>query len=357
MPSLPTTSTPLPWTRPMCTTWTPWRGGAGGLRRGREPHRPHLRGQHRQRRGGGRGRRGLPPGDGGENALTAYYLQLDETGLYFDPAAPFDTATLTGEHTFTGTDYPCQITFTPGTPAASLTLSYLDGTQTVTAEETLDPADLTDGQTLAVPAGTASVLLTPLRRRGATPSEPDGDPGGPLRRGLLRRRRPGAGQQGPPLRLGPGGEGSGSPATTAQQTWKGPQAAQRLRVLFEERGSLPDRRRVGPVGSPRWGRGPLLSVGGPFWTGAGWALRGFPGPGRGSGGVLRTLRVVGAFPVPRDAAPRRGPHFSREMGRRGEGASPLDPRFYGPLVPTRSFWRGGAHCSGRGASTVPMYVP
>ena len=103
---------------------------------------------------------------GGENALTAYYLQQDETGLYFDPAAPFDTATLTAEHTFTGTDYPCQITFTPGTPAASLTLSYLDGTQTVTAEETLDPADLADGQTLAVPAGTASVLLTPYDAGG-----------------------------------------------------------------------------------------------------------------------------------------------------------------------------------------------
>ena len=44
-----------------------------------------------------------------------------------------------------------------------------------------------------------------------------------------------------------------------------------------------------PAGSPRWGRGPLLSVGGPFWTGAGWALpRGFPpGPGRGSRLSLR----------------------------------------------------------------------
>lgn len=36
----------------------------------------------------------------------------------------------------------------------------------MTAEETLDPADLTDGQTLAVPAGTASVLLTPYDAGG-----------------------------------------------------------------------------------------------------------------------------------------------------------------------------------------------
>ncbi len=309
MPSLPTTSTPLPWTRPMCTTWTPWRGGAGGLRRGREPHRPHLRGTTSTAAWWGAEGAGVFRPETGENALTAYYLQLDETGLYFDPAAPFDTATLTGEHTFTGTDYPCQITFTPGTPAASLTLSYLDGTQTVTAEETLDPADLTDGQTLAVPAGTASVLLTPYDAGGQPLQSQTVTPGGPLRRGLLRRRRPGAGPARSSASPGTRGEGSGPPATTAQQTWKGPQAAQRLRVLFEERG--------------------------PFRT---------------------AVRVVGAFPVPRDAAPRRGPHFSREMGRK-RGDRPLDPRFLGPLVPTRSFWRGGAHCSGRGASTVPMYVP
>ena len=85
------------------------------------------------------------------------------------PAAPFDTATLTAEHTFTGTDYPCQITFTPGTPAASLTLSYLDGTQTVTAEETLDPADLTDGQT---PHGAPPARLP----SSSPPTTPGGNP-------------------------------------------------------------------------------------------------------------------------------------------------------------------------------------
>ena len=37
--------------------------------------------------------------------------------------------------------------------------------------------------------------------------------------------------------------------------------------------------------------------------------------------------------------PGGGPHFSREMGRKGAGALPLDPRFYGPLAAARSFWR------------------
>ena len=70
---------------------------------------------------------------------------------------------------------------------------------------------------------------------------------------------------------------------------------------------------------PRWGRGPLpMSAGGPVGTVAGPDLRrGFPpGPGRGSRLSLekaRTQRVAGGGPPP--------------------------PLFYGPLVPTRSFWR------------------
>ena len=83
------------------------------------------------------------------------------------------------------------------------------------------------------------------------------------------------------------------------------------------------------------------------WTIAGPALRrgSPPGTGRGRGRVLRTLRVVGAFPVPRGAAPRGlrlpggGPISPEKWGERGPGASPLDPRFYSPLVPTRWFWR------------------
>lgn len=100
------------------------------------------------------------PVAGGENTLTAYYLRQDEAGVYFDPAAPFDTATLTAEHTFTGTDYPCQVTIAPGEPAASCTLSCLDEGRTVIAEETLDPAAVEDFQTFTLAGDTASVVLT-----------------------------------------------------------------------------------------------------------------------------------------------------------------------------------------------------
>ena len=82
------------------------------------------------------------------------------------------------------------------------------------------------------------------------------------------------------------------------------------------------------------GVGALLSAGGPGLdrrrlAPAAWSFP--PGPGRGSGRVLRTLRVVAAFSVPRGAAPRGprlpggGPHFSREMGRKRAGGKPPGP--------------------------------
>lgn len=111
--------------------------------------------------GGGVGALGagvFRPGE--ENDVAAYYLRRDEAGVYFAPAQPFDTATLTEEHTFLGTDYPCQVTFTPGQPAASCTLSCLDEGRTVIAEETLDPAAVEDFQTFTLAGDTASVVLT-----------------------------------------------------------------------------------------------------------------------------------------------------------------------------------------------------
>ena len=86
-----------------------------------------------------------------------------------------------------------------------------------------------------------------------------------------------------------------------------------------------------PLDRP-WGAAP--SVGGSVGTIAGPDLpRGFPpGPGRGNGAVLRTLRVVGALtglgaqrPVGR--LPGGGPRFSRETGGRGPGPSVIDRRF------------------------------
>ena len=71
--------------------------------------------------------------------------------------------------------------------------------------------------------------------------------------------------------------------------------------------------------SQAWGRGgSAVSAGGSVWTIAGWALRGGfpPGPGRG----------IQAF--------------SRESpDAKSRGGGPPPPLVYGPLVPTRSFWR------------------
>ena len=58
-----------------------------------------------------------------------------------------------------------------------------------------------------------------------------------------------------------------------------------------------------------------------------------PGTGRERGGVLRTLRVVGAFPVPRGAAPRGpacpagSPFLPRNEEKEGRGSAP-GPRVF-----------------------------
>ena len=74
---------------------------------------------------------------------------------------------------------------------------------------------------------------------------------------------------------------------------------------------------------------------GPLYQGGRWGLAVPEG----------TLRVGGALTVPRGAAPRGPacpagvPISPEKWGERGPGASPLDPRFYGPLAAARSFWR------------------
>ena len=72
-----------------------------------------------------------------------------------------------------------------------------------------------------------------------------------------------------------------------------------------------------------------------------------PVPGGGAVGYCvpfewsRLFRCLGAQ-RPGGPPARRGPHFSREMGRKRAGAPPLDLLFYGPLVSTRSFGGCGA---------------
>ena len=106
--------------------------------------------------------------------------------------------------------------------------------------------------------------------------------------------------------------------------------------------------RPGPGGEPPRGSNLRRSQTGP--------------PARGSP-VLRTLGVgdseaaLGAQRPGGPACPAGVPISPEKWGERGPGASPLDPRFYGPLVGTRSFWGWVTHCSGRGAVSVPICVP
>ena len=69
------------------------------------------------------------------------------------------------------------------------------------------------------------------------------------------------------------------------------------------------------------------------------------------------FRCLGAQRPGGPAYPAGVPISPEKWGERGPGASPLDPRFYGPLVGTRSFWGWVTHCSGRGAVSVPICVP
>ena len=59
-------------------------------------------------------------------------------------------------------------------------------------------------------------------------------------------------------------------------------------------------------------------------------------------------------PLPR--LPGGGPHFSREMGRKRAGASPLDPGVHGRSFPLAGFWVGCLWCV-RGAISSGMLKP
>ena len=72
--------------------------------------------------------------------------------------------------------------------------------------------------------------------------------------------------------------------------------------------------------------------------------------------VERTLQVVGAFPglgaqCPGGPPARRGPHFSREMGKkRAGGKAPWTPSFYSRSFPLAGF---GVGCLWYGRRAIP----
>lgn len=64
------------------------------------------------------------PREGARNAVAAYYLYRDETGVYFNTGAAFAIAEITDGCTVTGTEYACVATFRFSQPAASFTVTY-----------------------------------------------------------------------------------------------------------------------------------------------------------------------------------------------------------------------------------------
>ena len=99
--------------------------------------------------------------------------------------------------------------------------------------------------------------------------------------------------------------------------------------------------RPGPGGNPRCRSGPAMVPTQP-------PCQRQPGAAYPSGGQ-GAYRPWGAAPRgPR--LPGGGPHFSREMGRKRAGASPLDPGFYSPLAVARSFWGSVSLIRSRGYS-------
>ena len=71
--------------------------------------------------------------------------------------------------------------------------------------------------------------------------------------------------------------------------------------------------------------------------------------------VLCTLPVDGAEAT-LGRLPGGGPHFSREMGKKRAGASPLDPGVHGRSFPLAGFWVGCLWCV-RGAISSGMLRP
>ena len=113
------------------------------------------------------------------------------------------------------------------------------------------------------------------------------------------------------------------------------------------RGGRPGRRVMGGIGGGLPG---LPPAGGSFWTGAGLHLRGGfpPGPGRGRGRVLRTLRVVELLRC--HGVQRPGGSPSSAAGPAGTGAGWHLPRGFppGPGRGIQAFSRESPDAKSRG---------
>ena len=129
------------------------------------------------------------------------------------------------------------------------------------------------------------------------------------------------------------------PATTVRQTWKGPQAAQRLGVLFGREGV--------PSGPAQGGACEVVSR---------------PVPGGGAVGYCvpfgwsGLFRCLGTQRPGGPACPAGSPFLPRNGEKEGRGQAPWTPGFYGRSFPLAGFW-GRCLWYGRGAMTTGILTP
>lgn len=97
--------------------------------------------------------------EGAANSITAYYIYHDETGIYFDTGTSFDTVQITDGCTVKGIDYPCSVTFMLWEPAASFTITELDGENNAITTADYTPADVTDYQAFTMSGETRSAEI------------------------------------------------------------------------------------------------------------------------------------------------------------------------------------------------------
>lgn len=107
------------------------------------------------------------PEENAENFVSVYYLYRDETGVYFDASKPpAASCQLRDGFAFTGTEYPCSITFAAAEPTASFTIVCRGAGQTILEEKKYTPQEITDYQKFEMNDDVSSVQLLHFRSSG-----------------------------------------------------------------------------------------------------------------------------------------------------------------------------------------------
>lgn len=103
-----------------------------------------------------------------ENIVFSYYLYNDETGMYFDTSASFNTMEITDMCVLEGTDYSCAVTFEVGEPTDFFIVTYYDEAHNAISETNYSPEEVTDNQKFDMDNNIHSVEITCYGTDGTT---------------------------------------------------------------------------------------------------------------------------------------------------------------------------------------------